>query len=396
MSTTPAPHPASPRPRRGGALRLAFCLFRYFPYGGLQRDMMAVANAATARGHQVVIYCSSWQGKRPTTARVTELPVRGWSNPRRMDKFLRLVRRAWKQESPDLKLGFVKMPGLDLYFAADPCFAHKAFHERGLLYRLTPRCRRYLGWEKAVFGASGETKILQLSATEQARYIEHYGLARERFHLLPPGINPECRVAGNTREMRRACRRELGLPLEQPILLMVASSFRTKGLDRALGALALLQQPNTMLLVAGADQPQPFVRLAQRLGVARQLRFLGGRDDVPRLLAAADVLVHPAYRENTGTVLLEAILAGLPVVTTDVCGYAHYVRQANMGCVLAAPYHDKALATALATLLHSPRGQWQQRGRAFAAATDVFSMRSQAVDIIEQLWMRKGADNPAG
>ena len=45
----------------------------------------------------------------------------------------------------------------------------------------------------------------------------------------------------------------------------------------------------------------------------------------------ADLLIHPAYNENTGTVLLEALVAGLPVLVSAVCGYAHYIAEADAG-----------------------------------------------------------------
>ena len=64
------------------------------------------------------------------------------------------------------------------------------------------------------------------------------------------------------------------------------------------------------------------------------MQFLGGRSDVPRFLLGADLLIHPAYHENTGTALLEALVAGLPVLVTDVCGYAHYIAEADAGRVL--------------------------------------------------------------
>ena len=48
-------------------------------------------------------------------------------------------------------------------------------------------------------------------------------------------------------------------------------------------------------------------------------------------------MIHPAYNENTGTVLLEALVAGLPVLVSAVCGYAHYIAEANCGLVLDNP-----------------------------------------------------------
>ena len=60
-------------------------------------------------------------------------------------------------------------------------------------------------------------------------------------------------------------------------------------------------------------------------------------------MAAADLLLHPAYQEAAGIVLLEAITAGLPVLTTAVCGYAHYIVDANCGEAIAEPFRQETL-----------------------------------------------------
>ena len=123
------------------------------------------------------------------------------------------------------------------------------------------------------------------------------------------------------------------------------------------------------------------------IGISQQSSFLGGRDDVPQLLLAADVLLHPAYNENTGTVLLEAIVAGLPVLTVDVCGYAPYVEESDAGIVLSSPFHQREFNKALEYMLlsSSKRQTWQQNGITFAKHADIYSMPERAVDVIESL-----------
>ncbi|MCD3114053.1 glycosyltransferase family 1 protein, partial [Salmonella enterica subsp. enterica serovar Enteritidis] len=46
-------------------MRVAFCLYKYFPFGGLQRDFMRIAQTVAARGHQVRVYTQSWEGESP-------------------------------------------------------------------------------------------------------------------------------------------------------------------------------------------------------------------------------------------------------------------------------------------------------------------------------------------
>jgi UDP-glucose:(heptosyl)LPS alpha-1,3-glucosyltransferase len=150
-----------------------------------------------------------------------------------------------------------------------------------------------------------------------------------------------------------------------------------------LRALAALGHARAQLFVIGRDKLGPYRRLADKLGVAHQVHFLGGRDDIPQWLWAADVLLHPAYAENTGTVLLEAAVAGLPVLTTDACGYAFWVRQAHMGTVLDADrVTDEALKQGLVEILAVDREHWVEQGRTFARTADIFDLVEHAVDCI--------------
>ena len=178
---------------------------------------------------------------------------------------------------------------------------------------------------------------------------------------------------------------------------MVGSGFITKGLDRAISALARLQaqqpQRRMCLLVAGQDRERSFRLLARRKGVAQQVRFLGGRDDVPELLLAADLLVHPARSEAAGMVLLEALVAGLPVVVSGVCGYAHHIAAAEAGTVLPQPFSEAEFDAALAQALDPAyRERCRGNGLAYAARADLYSLHVTAADLIEQAVQRKAVD----
>lgn len=367
-------------------MRLAFVLFRYFPYGGLERDMLAMARACRDRGHEVTIYTREWQGERPDLP-VVELPVRAWTNHGRNRAFIRRFQQHLQAHGqPDRVIGFNKMPGLDFYYAADVCFAEKAYRERGLWYRWTPRARAYLEQEAAVFGAAASTRILMISRPQIEVYRRHYHTPLERLHLLPPGIRRERVMPADYATLRPVLRARYGLTDDQRLLLMVGSDFARKGLDRSIRALAALPaewRSRTLLWVAGQDDPASFVQLGQRLGVAEQLRILGGRDDVSELLWAADALLHPAYSENTGTALLEGMVAGLPVIASEVCGYAHYIEEQQLGAVLAEPVDPEAMAATLARVLAMPREQWLNRARHFVDHADIFAMTERAAELIE-------------
>ncbi|MFW5906061.1 MAG: glycosyltransferase, partial [Desulfobia sp.] len=98
-------------------MRLAFCIFSYFPYGGLERNFKSVADECAARGHEVDVYTMQWDGSLPESLNLKILPVRGWSNHRRAEDYVRKLQAGLQEKPAHLVIGFNKMPGLDLYYA---------------------------------------------------------------------------------------------------------------------------------------------------------------------------------------------------------------------------------------------------------------------------------------
>lgn len=374
-------------------MKLAFCLFKYFPYGGLQRDFMRIASVCLARGHDIHIYTMHWDGEIPEGFHLHLLKTKGISNPARSLAFAKQVKQVLDHTPCDLVIGFNKMPYLDVYYAADVCYQARVREQRGKLYRCLPRYRQLVALEQAVFAQGRLTEIMLISAQQQPIFTEYYQTEATRFHLLPPGIAKDRIAPANAAEIRQHLRASLAIPEGDYILLMVGSGFKTKGLDRAIQGLASLPadvKNRTHFLVVGQDKADSFIDLAKQLHVAERIRFLGGRPDVPDFLLAADLLIHPAYHENTGTVLLEALVAGLPVLTVDICGYAHYIEEANAGCVLPSPFDQAAFNHMLATmLLSTKRLDWKENALSFARSADIYSLPERAADLIEVVGRQK-------
>ena len=369
-------------------MKLALCVFKYFPYGGLQRNFLAITQELMGRGHDVMVYTGSWEGDKPSGLSVELIDVQGISNHAKNNSFYTQLQAALSRTPADLVIGFNKMPGLDIYYCADTCFATKAYENKGWLYRLAPRSRWSLAFERAVFGLQSHTHILLLSASEGRAFQKYYATDEKRMHLVPPGIS-RSRVRHDTSAtVAKAVRQSLGVADDEKLLVFLGSDYKRKGLDRMLVAIAALhdkQQSTVKALVIGRDKRQPYYqRLAQRLGIDSRVMFLGQRDDVPDLLFASDLLVHPAYVENTGNVLLEAVVAGVPVLCSGACGYAFYIQDHQLGRVIAEPFDQQLMNKALAQLLHDSK---QQRRNCieFAKTADIYSRPQRIAQIIEQL-----------
>lgn len=368
-------------------MQLAFCLYKYFPYGGLQRDFLRIALECQQRGHAIRVYTLEWDGQKPEGFDVVVVPVKAISNHRLYRKYTQWVEADLLRRPADRVIGFNKMPGLDVYYAADPCFEEKARILRNPLYRLGARYKHFSEYERRVFDADSRTRILLIAPTQKPRFQRYYGTPDSRFHLLPPGLSPERKRPADSAELRAQLREEFSVRNDEFLVLQVGSGFKTKGLDRSLIALAALPEAlrlRTRFIAIGRDDAAPFIQKSRSLGVLANVQILPGRDDIQRFMLGADLLIHPAYHEAGGIVLLEALVSGLPVLATDICGFAHFIEEADAGALIPSPFSQSSLNTQLERMLNDPasRARWERNGLAFAENADIYDMPSHAADVI--------------
>jgi glycosyltransferase involved in cell wall biosynthesis len=162
-------------------------------------------------------------------------------------------------------------------------------------------------------------------------------------------------------------RQTAGLSGQGPVVVSVGRFVAYKGYDHLLEAARLLQadRPDVEWVIAGDGELRSELEArCRRLGLDRQVHFLGWRDDLPDVLSLADLFVSPAVGEHFGRVLIEAMAMGKPVVATASGGVPEIVVDGETG-VLVAPADPAALAGAVRALLADParRQRLGQAGR---------------------------------
>ena len=369
-------------------MRLAFCIFNYFPFGGLERDFMAISRECLTRGHDLNVFTMEWEGKVPAGMNIDFIACKGMTNHEKIKKFAQNLPAHLKRSEYDLLVGFNRIPHLDVYYAADVCYTKRIERQRTFLARLTPRYRLFSTYEKSIFSPESSTDIIYLSGQEKRNYQDAYGTPDNRFHYAPPGVDTQRIQSFLGKENRKKIRTELRLAAEDNFLLMIGSNFHTKGVDRSLHALAALPRhlkKSTSLFIIGKGDHKKYVALARKMGVENQVRFLGGRDDVPRFLAGADLLLQPSLTENTGNAIVEALVAGIPVLATQTCGYAEHVMKAQAGKVIPCdPFRQEQMNFLLQEMLTSPdRNRWRDNALTYAAQTDLSSRPVVVADLLE-------------
>ena len=182
----------------------------------------------------------------------------------------------------------------------------------------------------AVSGATKDFHVAQGMEEDKIRVI-HNGVDLETFH-------PRLRGTEQTLQLRQS----LGIDPSSKVVLYVGQIGMRKAVDVLLKSFERLVEsvPDSHLLILGErhskkqeaiEYENALIAASQLPTVAGRVHWLGRRDDVPQLMAASDLLLHPARQEPLGRVILESVASGLPVVTTLVGGSPEI-----LGCVEAA------------------------------------------------------------
>lgn len=179
-------------------------------------------------------------------------------------------------------------------------------------------------------------------------YHERCGIPLARMTVIPNGVD--------VRPVEALPRATLGVPPHAYLVCCVGRLEPQKALDRVIDALASdgLRERDVVLVIAGEGPSRRGLdaRVA-RLGLGGRVRLLGHRDDVPRILAAADLFVLPSLFEGMPNALMEAMAQGLPCVATAVGGVEELLGESEAGLVV--PRSDPALlAEAIRTLMDAP------------------------------------------
>jgi L-malate glycosyltransferase len=219
-----------------------------------------------------------------------------------------------------------------------------------------------------------------------ARHLERVeAVPSKKIHVIH-----NCARVAPSHDARDAIRAELGIAPGEFVVGSVGRLIPEKAFEVLIRSVGLLAptRPRLRLLIAGDGPERPALEAEiRRLGLSDAVRLLGQRSDVHRLLRAMDAFVLPSRSEGLGIALIEAMLAGLPVVGSNVDGIPEVIRDPSEG-LLVPPDDPQALATAIVRILDDRSGAQAMAARATISAQARFSperYRDQILALYEDL-----------
>jgi glycosyltransferase involved in cell wall biosynthesis len=240
--------------------------------------------------------------------------------------------------------------------------------------------RRGMAFRWAV--RSSRTTVAVSDATRRL-FLDGLGLAPDRIGVVHNGI----RIPAAGR--REPVRTELDVSDDTVLMVTVGNLYPVKGHAVLLRALVQLTgrtdlPPWRVALAGRGRETESLKAFTREHGLAERVHFLGHRDDIANILAAADVYVMPSLSEGLPLSLLEALLARKPVVASAVGGIPEVVTDQVHGR-LVPPGEPGTLATALAELLSDPGARGSYAAAGYHRAHEQFSVQ-QMTDAYERLY----------
>jgi glycosyltransferase involved in cell wall biosynthesis len=320
---------------------VAIFLTRFEP-GGTERQMTELIRRLDPARFTVHVACfhkaGAWLPRvEQRAASVVEFPIRGLAKPstwRQMAAFARWCRRERIAvvQTCDLYANIFGLPGAAL--AGVPV-------RIGSRRELNPdKSPGQIRLQRHAYRCA--TKVVANSPAARAMLVEE-GLATASTAVIPNGLAPEAFAA---RKASGQVRR----------FITVANLRREKSHETLIAAAEMLARDYPDLrvtLVGGGPRRAELEAFAAARGVAAHVEFLGHREDVPALLAGADVYVLPSRSEAFPNGAIEAMAAGLPVVASAVGGLLDLIDDGRTGR-LVPPGDPEALAAAMRRLMERP------------------------------------------
>jgi len=378
--------------------------------GGAEKYVGVLARALHTAMHEVHVLARDVdEGELPVGIRFHPIRPRALPGLRSLRplQFAAAAARALAHDSFDLVIGFCPLWGADVHVALNGCrpalldSSQNRFRRAGMraAWRLgkwvTPRQWVYHEIERQQFSASSSVLVIAPSRRVAGEFIHWHEISEDRLAVVPLGI--ELPNASDVRQITRdAFRQRCNLRPDDVAVLFAARNYSLKGLEPLLHAFATTARSASQarLLVCGSHRDGCYRRLADRLGIGDRVRFLGFVDEVRECFTGVDVFAMPTFYDACSLVVLEALAAGLPVVTTRMNGASELVSDGVDGFVVDSPWQTSELSRRLDELI-SDAVLRRKMGDHACANAERLSIHSSVRKLLDVLEKRKGLTGTA-
>ncbi len=218
-------------------------------------------------------------------------------------------------------------------------------------------------------------EFICVSNKSRDEFCSTYGISKDKVDVVYNGLDPG---KYNITDVSKISKSSVGIKEGQIVIGTVSRLVKDKGIEYLLEAVAILAKKNDdicCLMIGDGNLRSKLERKAENLGIKDRTIFAGHIDNVISCLLLIDIFVMPSLRETFGLSTLEAMLAGKPVIATDVGGIPELVNNGNTG-ILVPPKDPDAIGKAVIELLSDNKKRERMGNNAQQRAHELFTLKN--------------------
>jgi UDP-glucose:(heptosyl)LPS alpha-1,3-glucosyltransferase len=347
---------------------------RFLRTGGAEKYALEVVRRL-ASDHEMHVFAQEWSFDGPEPITFHKIP-RVCRKPAWLNQLLfSYCCRTRVGCEFDVVHSFEKVSTFDVMTVQSPCFKSSGIAAEKPWKRMldwmklafSPRKLAWLWLEREQFADDSARLVIAVSEQVRRNVQAQYPLPDERFRLAYTGVEVSPAAAAVSNHERDALRTRWDIGIHDLVVLFVGTEFKRKGLDALLQGFAKVPRARFKLLIAGGggERIESYRKLADRLQLGSEVRFLGLVDGIERIYPIADMYVLPTLADPCPLAPLEAMAAGVATVMSSSTynGSAELIRQGE-AVILSNPQDPEEIASALIKLMNSQiRQQVAEKGQ---------------------------------
>jgi len=328
-----------------GKLTVAFVRRGYSPSGGAEAYLKRLAHGIVNLGHQAqLIATDDWPPSEWTFGQITHMSAKSPIG------FADELEKLRPQLRCDALMSLERVWRCDVYRAGDG--VHQAWLNRRRKFEMplerfvrgvNRKHQDILKLEESLFAKQGAAHVIANSEMVKNEIVELYHYPAGKIDIVRTGVPLEKFRFDSA--LRKKSRAELKIKPDETALLFAGSGWERKGLRFAIEAFELCRDRHLRMLVAGRGEQRGY--RPKRFFTEEPVRFLGEVADLRSIYAAADIFILPSIYDPFSNACLEALAAGLAIITTRDNGFSEIIESGVHGSIIDLPNNVTALRDAI-------------------------------------------------
>ena len=319
-------------------MKIAIVIPKYGLVGGAESFAYELTERLAARsGFEIHIFANQWRrGDSPIIFH--KVPIF------RFPRILRQISFAYFSNK------WIRLKDYNLIHSHDRIFRMDLFTMHGIPHKTWVKearrkplslFDRSMAWvEKKALKEPYMPMILPVSSLVKDELLKLYNIPESKIRVIHPGVSKDRFSALDQETCREKVRREHGLSQNDIVVLFVGMNFEIKRLELVLKGIADLvsreqKDSKLKLFVVGKGETERYLPMARELGIANRVVFTGVTQEVEKYYLASDIFAMPSRFDTFGLAVLEAMMAGLPVIISGRVGAKDLIDSGVQGFVLA-------------------------------------------------------------